>query len=76
MPKNPERRERGGDVSGTTRTDNQWGVGDAVEVAEASFDPGYSLENTWGNEAGSGASLSQAELKQGYSSYGVKKVGQ
>ena len=34
---------RGGDVSGTTTTDNEYGVGSGVSVAKASFDPGYDL---------------------------------
>lgn len=61
---NPERDCRGGDVPGTTKTDNEWGVGSAIDVAEASFDPGYPL----------GASLedeTRADLKAGYCSYGV-----
>lgn len=64
MPHNPERRERGGDVEGMTKTDVQWAVGSPIEVAEASFDPGYEL----------GASLedeTMADVKQGYASYGV-----
>jgi hypothetical protein len=64
MPKNPERAYRGGDVSGTTETNNEWGVGEGVEVADASFDPGYEI----------GESLdvaTMADVKQGYASYGI-----
>lgn len=65
MPNNPERASRGGDVSGETLTDVEGAVGSPIEVAEASYDPGYGL----------GASLDEqgqtmADLKQGFSSYG------
>jgi hypothetical protein len=67
MPKNPERASRGGDVSGTTKTDNDWGVGAATTVADASYEPGYgSIDATL--EAGY---VSMADVKQGYCSYGV-----
>jgi hypothetical protein len=66
MPSNPERASRGGDVSGTTRTDVEGAVGSPITVAEASYEPGYSIEETL--EAGY---VSMADLKQGYSSYGV-----
>jgi hypothetical protein len=58
-------RSRGGDVSGTTKTDVV--LGSPITVAEASYDPGYEF----------GESLeyaSKADLKQGYTSYG-KAVG-
>lgn len=64
MPFNPERRDRGGDVEGFTKTDVEGAVGSPITVAEASYDPGYDL----------GASLeyeTDADLKQGFSSYGV-----
>lgn len=66
MPSNPERASRGGDVSGTCRTDNEWGVGSPTTVAEASFEPGYSLDTTM--EAGY---VTMADVKAGYCSYGV-----
>lgn len=66
MPKNPERASRGGDVPGTTKTDNDWGVGAATTVADASYEPGYDLDTT--TEAGY---VSMADIKQGYASYGV-----
>ena len=66
MPSNPDRASRGGDVSGTTKTDNEWGVGSPVTVADASYEPGYSLESSL-----SEGYVSQADLKQGYCSYGV-----
>lgn len=66
MPSNPERASRGGDVSGTCKTDNEWGVGSPVTVAEASYDPGYPIENTL--EAGY---VTMADVKCGYCSYGV-----
>lgn len=65
MPSNSERASRGGDVSGDTRTDVEGAVGSPVTVAKASYDPGYSLEETL--EAGY---VSEADLKQGFSSYG------
>jgi hypothetical protein len=64
MPANPERGSRGGDVSGSCKTDNQWGVGSPVEVADASYEPGYEIEGGMGY-------ASRADLKQGYISYGV-----
>ena len=67
MPKNPERATRGGDVSGTTRTDVDGAVGSPITVADASYDPGYDcLEETL--EAGY---VSKADLKRGFGSYGV-----
>lgn len=68
MPKNPERASRGGDVPGTTRTDVDGAVGSPIDVATASFEPGYdeALEETL--EAGY---ISKADLKRGYGSYGV-----
>lgn len=66
MPSNPERAIRGGDVSGTTKTDVEGAVGSPVTVADASYDPGYPLETTL--DCGY---VSTADLKQGYSSYGI-----
>ena len=66
MPANPERSTRGGDVAGTTKTDNEWGVGSATIVADASYEPGYDIDVTM--EAGY---VTLADVKQGYCSYGV-----
>lgn len=65
MPSNSD-RSRGGDVSGTCKTDNEWGVGSAVTVADASYEPGYPLESTI-----SEGYVSMADVKAGYCSYGV-----
>lgn len=64
MPMNPERKSRGGDVEGTTKTDVEGAVGSPVEVARASYDPGYDLGDSLEYETA-------ADLKQGYCSYGV-----
>jgi len=65
MMKNPERSSRGGDVPGMTKTDVEGAVGSPIDVADASYDPGYSLETTL--DAGY---VSVADLKQGFCSYG------
>ena len=62
MPANPERASRGGDMPGTTKIDAQWSVGSPIEVATASYEPGY--EPFLGY-------ATMAEVKQGYQSYGV-----
>lgn len=64
MPNNPERASRGGDVSGTTKTDVEGAVGSPITVADASYDPGYPLGDSLQYET-------TADLKQGYASYGV-----
>jgi hypothetical protein len=56
---------QGGDVKGTTRTDNSEGVGEAVSVASASFEPGYDLGKGMGEEG-----QTMADLKRGFSNYG------
>jgi hypothetical protein len=68
MPANPERASRGGDVTGECKTDNQWGVGSATTVADASYEPGYEFGGTLKD---GGWSVSKADIKQGYCSYGV-----
>jgi len=68
VPRNPERATRGGDVEGQEATDVV--LGKPIQVASASFDPGYSIEETL--EAGY---VSRADLKQGFCSYG-KGVGE
>lgn len=62
MPANPERATRGGDVSGTTKTDGLWGVGAPIDVASASYEPGYDRFLGY---------ASAADVKAGYCSYGV-----
>lgn len=62
MPANPERGSRGGDVSGDTKTDGVWGVGAPIEVAKASYDPGYDPFYGYANAA---------DVKAGYCSYGI-----
>lgn len=64
MVDNPLRSWSGGDVEGTTKTDAEWSVGDAVTVAKASFDPGYDLGHSIGY-------CSEADLTVGYCSYGI-----
>ena len=63
---NSQRSSRGGDVDGMTKTDVEGAVGSPIEVAKASYDPGYPVDVTL--DAGY---VSPADLKQGYSSYGV-----
>jgi hypothetical protein len=66
VPMNPSRAAQGGDVSGTTKTDVTNALGSPLEVASASYDPGYEcLEETL--EAGY---ISAADLKRGFCSYG------
>ena len=72
MPINPNRKAQGGDVEGTTMTDNQWSVGKSIEVAEASFNPGYSIDATLSD---GGTKVSKADLVVGYCSYG-KVIGE
>lgn len=67
MPDNPERATRGGDISGTTKTDPEHGLGDATTVAKASYDGGYGD----GIQEDSMPDTTMADLKQGYCSYGV-----
>ncbi len=66
MPSNPERATRGGDVEGTTKTDVV--LGKPLEVAKASYDPGYPLENTLSD---AGTEFNMADLKQGYCTDGA-----
>lgn len=72
MPNNPNRKWQGGDVEGDTKNDQERGLGEPITVAKASYDPGYSLEETL-NDAGVGISV--ADLKQGYCGYG-KAIGE
>jgi hypothetical protein len=61
---------QGGDVQGTTRTDNSEGVGEALSVASASFEPGYDFGKSLDEEG-----QTMADLKRGHSTYG-KSVGE
>lgn len=66
MPNNPDQKTQGGDVSGTTFTDVV--MGKPIEVASASFEPGYhhnELDATLKQ-----GYISAADLKQGFCSYG------
>ena len=60
---------------GKTTTDTHNAVGSPIQVSEQSYDPGYSLEDSWGDDEG-GAELSRAELKRGFTSYGKRKIGE
>lgn len=67
MPKNPGRREQGGDVEGMETVDQEGALpGQSVDVARASFDPGYSLDETL--QAGY---VTKADVKRGFCSYGI-----
>lgn len=70
MPSNPERKSRGGDVDGSKRIDVT--MGEAIEVAAASFDPGYDLSTTLSDAE---TKVAKADLIQGYCTYG-KVVGE
>ena len=69
MISNPDRASRGGDVPGQTKTDINGAVGSALDVADASFDPGYDLEDSLCDMTPGFVSV--ADLKRGYASYGV-----
>lgn len=64
MPMNPERAARGGDVEGTTKTDIDYGSGDPITVAKASFEPGYEIGNTQ-------VYTTVADTIRGYCNYGI-----
>lgn len=64
MIKNPERATRGGDVEGSTKSDVEYGLGPACDVASASYDPGYDV-------AKSLPDTSVADVIHGYCTYGV-----
>ena len=67
MPRNPSRRSQGGDVEGFDKTDVEGSVSDSIDVAAASFDPGYELGESLGY-------ASEADLKRGFCTYG-KGIG-
>jgi hypothetical protein len=64
MIKNPERATRGGDVEGSTKTDVANGLGPAADVASASYDPGYDIENSLPD-------TTMADVIHGFCTYGV-----
>ena len=63
MPANPSRRGQGGDVPGTEKTDVMFAVGSPIDVATASYQPGYPISRVMGD-------VTYADLKQGFCSYG------
>lgn len=67
MPYNPHRAWQGGDVEGKTLTDVEGAVGKPIEVAEASYEAGYECQE----ETMEAGYVTKADLKQGFSSYGV-----
>lgn len=66
MPENPNKDFQGGDCSGTKKIVVT--MGEALSVAAASFDPGYSLDNTF--NAGN-TSFKMADIMRGYADSGV-----
>lgn len=66
MPMNPTRKAQGGDVEGTKKIDVS--QGEAIQVAKASYDPGYSLENTLDD---AGVKFPAADLVRGFCDYGA-----
>lgn len=72
MPANPNRKWQGGDVEGDTVNDQERGLGSPTSVAKASYEPGYSLSETLSD---AGTTVSAADVKQGYCTYG-KAVGE
>lgn len=70
MPKNPTRSYQGGDVEGETPIEVSQGT--PVDVAKASFEPGYDLTTTLSD---AGTIISKADLIEGYCAYG-KAIGE
>lgn len=70
MPINPNRASQGGDVEGETPIDVS--QGEAIKVAKASYDPGYSLDATLSD---ANTVIGKADLVTGYCSYG-KSIGE
>lgn len=64
MPINPEQKAQGGDVSGFTFTDVVQGA--PIEVAKASYDPGYDYIDRTLDEG----YVNEADLKRGFTDYG------
>jgi hypothetical protein len=65
-------RPQGGDVEGERPIDMFGAQGEAVRVADASFDPGYSLDTTLSD---AGVVVSKADLLRGFCTYG-KVIGE
>lgn len=72
MPKNPNRAGQGGDVEGTTP--NFVTQGKPIDVATASFDPGYPKEFLDETLNDGGIKVNRADLVRGYCDYG-KVIG-
>lgn len=68
---NPNRKSQGGDVEGDTLQDIGYGSGKPIELAKASFEPGYSLDTTLSD---AWIDVSPADLKLGFCTYG-KVIG-
>jgi len=67
MPKNLSRAAQGGDVSGTEAIAQDGALpGQSLDVSAASYDPGYSIDETL-----KPGYVTKADMKRGYSSYGV-----
>lgn len=66
MPKNPDKDCLGGDCEGEKKI--YVTNGDATSVAAASFDPGYSLENTFNT---GNTTFTMADVIRGYADSGV-----
>ena len=67
MPKNPSRSSQGGDVEGMDAIDQEGALpGQSLDVARASYDPGYSLDETL-----TAGYMTKADMKRGYCSYGL-----
>lgn len=66
MPENPNKGFQGGDCPGTKKIVVT--QGDALSVAAASYDPGYSIENTL--NAGN-TSFKMSDILRGYADTGV-----
>lgn len=70
MPINPNRAAQGGDVEG--EIPNFVSQGNPIQVAKASFDPGYPLDETLSD---AGIVINKADLVRGYCAYG-KAIGE
>lgn len=68
----PAERAQGGDVAGARPIDMFRAQGASVRVADASFYPGYSLDETLSD---GGIVVSKADLLRGFCTYG-KVVGE
>lgn len=68
----PPGRPQGGNVPGERPIDMRGGQGAPVRVANASYDPGYSLDATLSD---AGTDFSKADVLRGYCTYG-RPVGE